>query len=234
MKGAIHMDIQLLGPKLDVMSADALFAKIVRHNAGIVGSDPASMIAVRLVLTNGAELTGRPVELDQSKNAIIASKAELSYVNVSTMSVLEILDPDAAAALITNEPPPPPTTPIVPSSSPARSELRDELAKLNTKMQNRFHLTINAEVLDDATLGDLGKNQFVDFLEMLDQALTDIGSTDVGEITVSSLDQILLAQAPGQLAVKRSGELLLIAVPFSEPFEETLSARLQTELQTTL
>ena len=230
------MDIQKLGPKLDVMSAEALFAKVVRHNARVVETDPRSMIDTRLVLTSGVELTGRPLDVDQSKNAIVASATGLSYVNVSTLSVLEVLDPNAAASLITNEPPPPPssTTPIVPTNSPARSELRAELEKLNIKMERRFRLTVNAEVLDDATLGDVGKNQFVEFLEMLDSALTEIGSNDVGEITVGSLDQILLAQAPDQLAVKRSGELLLIAVPFTEPFESTLSARLHTELQTNL
>ena len=235
-KGARSVDIQKLGPKLDVMSAEALFAKVVRHNARVVETDPRSMIDTRLVLTSGVELTGRPLDVDQSKNAIVASATGLSYVNVSTLSVLEVLDPNAAASLITNEPPPPPssTTPIVPTNSPARSELRAELDKLNIKMERRFRLTVNAEVLDDATLGDVGKNQFVEFLEMLDSALTEIGSNDVGEITVGSLDQILLAQAPDQLAVKRSGELLLIAVPFTEPFESTLSARLHTELQTNL
>ena len=216
------------------MSADALFAKVVRHNASTIANDAALLIETRMVLSSGVELIGRPIDIDQSKNAVVASSTGLSYVDVSTLSVLEILDPDAAAPLITNEPPPPAPTPVVPTGSPARSELRAELDKLNIKTERLFNLTVKAEVLDEATFGDVGKNQFVEFLEMLDHALTEIASEDVGEITISSLDQILLAQAPGQLAVKRSGELLLIAVPFGEPFESTLSARLHTELQTNL
>ncbi len=237
------MDVKKLGPVLDVMSADALFVKVVRHNTALLSSDPGSMISVRLVLANGVELVGRPIGIDMSKNAIIASDSGLSYFDVATLSVLEVLDPDAAMSLITNEPPPPlpspppapPSTsgpvPVVPSGSPLRSELREALATLNEKMERRFRLTIDAEVLDDPSFGDDGKNQFVDFLDMLEHALTEIGSDDVGEITIGSLDKIVIAQASGALAVKRSGELMLIAVPFKEPFEKTLSARLQTELQ---
>ena len=246
------MDVKKLGSTLDVMSPEALLAKIVRHNKSLVSTDPASMIVTRLVLASGIEVDGCLIDIDKSKNAVVARDSSLAYVNVATLGLLEVLDPEAAAPLITNEPPPPPTAPgtapvvpgtapvvpgtapVVPPGSPLRSELRTELAKLNTKMERRFRLTIEAEVLDDPSFGDAGKNQFVDFLTMLDHALTEIGSDDVGEITIGSLDQIMIAQAPGELAVKRSGDLMLIAVPFSKPFEATLSARLHTELQLNL
>lgn len=231
------MDLLTLGPTLDVMSPHALFAKVVHHNASLVGSAPDKMISIRLVLASGVEVVGRPVGVDSAENAIVASDSGLSYLSVSTLSVLEILDPDAAASLVTNTPPPPPRSEagsVIAASSPARSELRVKLEELNERVQRRFRLEVKAEVLDDAAFGDVGKNQFIDFLEMLDAALTEIASEDVGEITIGSLELIMIALAPGELAVKRSGELLLVAVPFSKPFDKTLSARLQTELELNL
>ncbi len=227
------MDLATFGPALEVMSPDALLAKVIRHNTFVMATDTTAVIRTRMVLANGVEVVGQPIGVDPSKNAVVASESGLVYVNVATLSVLELLDLDIAAPLITSEPPPPPagSTPLVPAGSPQRRELRGELSKLNAKLAQRFRLTVEAEVLDDKSFGDVGKNQFVEFLEMLDNALHEIGSDDVGEITIGSLDTIMIAQAPGDLAVKRSGDLMVIAVPFAEAFDATLAARLHTELQ---
>lgn len=225
------MDLKALGPTLDMMSADALLAKVVRHNAEMMSSAPDDMVETRLVLASGVELIGKPIDIDNAKNTIVATDAGLGYTNVSTLAVLEVLNPLAAQSLIAE---PALVVPTVPAKSPSRSELRDVLAELNARLQQRYTLTVEAEVLDDSTFGDAGKNQFVAFLEMLEKAIDEIGSEDVGEITIASLGQIVIAKAPGELAVKRSGEILLIAVPFDEPFPKTLSARLDTELQLNL
>ena len=218
---------------LEAISIAKLFQKVVRHNKGVVETDPGAMIETRLVLANGVELEGSPLRVDASKNAVVSTGSGLGYLNVGTISVLEILDAQAAAALLTNEPPPP-SAPIVPASSPPRKDLRDELAKVNTKMAAKFRLEIKADVIDDPDFGDVGKNQFVEFLEMTEHALTSIGEDPVGEIEIGSLEQISIIQAAGQLAVERSGPVMVIAAPFGEPFEKTLSAQLQTELQRNL
>ena len=226
------MDRAKLGPTLDLMSADALLAKVVRHNAEVMASAPDDMIETRVVLASGVELVGKPIDIDNAKNAIVATESGLGYTNVSTLAVLEVLNPLAAQSLIAE--PASPVVETVPAKSPPRSELRNAVAALNARLQRRFNMTVEAEVIDDPTFGDAGKNQFVAFLEMLEKSIDEIGSEDVGEITIASLDQIVIAKAPGDLAVKRSGEILLIAVPFGAPFPPTLAARLDTELQLNL
>ena len=101
-------------------------------------------------------------------------------------------------------------------------------------MSSKFGISVIAEVIDDPKFGDVGKNQFSEFLDLLRHALVTIGEEPVGEITIQSLEQISIIAAAGNLAVERSGPVMVIAVPFDEPFESTLSARLQTELQLNL
>ncbi len=217
---------------LHMMSADALLAKVVRHNAEVKSAGPQDMVETRLVLASGVELTGKPLEMDDAKNTIVATREGVAYTNVSTLAVLEILNPEAARSLLAE--PVAPIVETVPATSPPRSELRDEVAALNARLKRRYTLTVVAEVLDDASFGDDGKNQFVAFLEMLEHAFDEIGSEDVGEITIRSLGQVVIAKAQGGLAVKRSGDILLIAVPFDEPFAATMPARLNTELELNL
>ncbi len=226
---------------LKSFSPEALFREVVRHNAEVGSTTAEGLVEVTVTLTSGVELSGRPVHVDGSKNATVSTGSGLAYFALGQLHVIEILDAAAAGSIVMREsasneapskaPPPPPGAPVVPATSPPRSDLREEVTELNTVLSRKFSIEVLASVLDDPSFGDTGKNQFAEFLDILRHALFAIGEDPVGEITIQSLQQISIIQAAGQLAVDRSGPVMVVAVPFDEPFDSTLSARLQTELQ---
>ncbi len=228
------MDLSSFGT-IEPIPTLKLLTKIVDHNRSrLYGSDASGLIECRLVLSSTVEVVGRPIALSRARDAIVATDQSLSYVNLTELAVLELLDLDDAMPLLSDAPRRS-TTPQVPASSPPRGDLRGLVEQLNSRMQRRFGLSIEASVIDDAGLGDVGKNQFADFLVMLEESLTTIGDDPIGEIEIGSLEQVGIVQAAsGQLAVERSGSVMVIAVPFEEAFKPTMSARLQTELQSKL
>lgn len=221
--------------QLKSFSPEILCRELARYNAALGSTDAEGMLEVEITFVGGAAITGYPLRLDGSKNVIVSTGSGLAYFAMGQVQSIEVLDAGAAMSLLANEsaetPPPPPSTPVVPATSPPRSDLRDELAKLNAVVSPKFGVEVLADVIDDPTFGDVGKNQFGEFLDVLRHALITIGDEPVGEITIQSLQQISIIAASGQLAVERSGPVMVIAVPFDEPFESTMSARLQTELQ---
>ena len=223
-------------------SAENLFRELASNNSARGSTDAEGTVEVKITLVGGAEISGYPVRVDSSNNAIMSTASRMAYFAVGEIQVIEVPERTAAIRLLPKEPDSPPSAPVVtpvppapvpvvPLSSPPRSDLRDELAKLNAVVSSKFGITVLAKVIDDPEFDDTGKNQFAEFLDMLRHALVTVGEDPVGEITIQSLEQISIIQTAGQLAVERSGLVMVIAVPFAEPFAPTLSARLQTELE---
>lgn len=225
------MDLSAVGDRLEALPAAEVLKRILDHNAEQLGSDGvAGMVETRLV-TVGVSATGYPIKIDSKNNVVISTESGLGYLNVGELLLVEVLNPTTISNKLTTDPPA--ATKIVPPSSPPRQELRTELTKLNAKLEKRYRLTIEADVLDNAALGDFGKKQFARFLTVVEEAFDAIGSSDVGEITLSSLDRVAIVLGE-QLAVKRSGSVMVLAAPFNGEFPSTLRAQLDTMLEANL
>ena len=225
------MNLSAFGTDLEVLPPVEVLTRVIDHNAAALGADPTQdLVEVRIVIAQ-TSIVGRPLKIDTKKNVVIATDSGLAYVNVTELSVVEVLDPDLMLSKLAGSVPS--ATPVVPAASPPRQKLRDQLSTLNSKFEKRFRLTIEADVLDDAALTDAGKNQFTTFLGVVEDAFDTIGATDVGEITISSLDRVALVLG-NELAVKRSGSVMVIAAPFNTEFAPTLRAQLDTMLELNL
>ena len=226
------MDASVVGPNLDILTASEALNRVCAHNGERLASGRSDGLVRSRLTFAGSEVVGSPVKLDAKGSLVVLTDGGVAYLDTSGLQCVEVLGVEPMIDAL-SVPPPPSQNNVVPAQSPPRSELRDTVAQLNEKLESRFGFTIDADVLDDARLTDLGKNQFVPFLETLEAAFDDIGSDDVGEITLSSLDRAALALGD-ELIVKRSGSVMVIAAPLNTTLEPTLRSRLDTMLEANL
>lgn len=232
------MASQQFEPSLKALGVAEVLNEIVEHNSEQVAAGVSTGMVDARITVCSQTLVGFPLKIDPRNNVVITTKGGLAYVSAEDIVMVEVIDTSLIIDRLADSEPgvgtsQPPSSAVVPPASPPRSELREAVRQLNASLNSKFAMSLEADVLSNPSLTDLGKNQFVPFLDMIEESFDSFAADDVGEITLRSVDRVGVVLGD-TLDLKRSGGAMVIVAPLNTDLPPSLRTKFDTMLAANL
>ncbi len=220
------MNLEKVIPLLTVQKPLAVFKKVVAFNRA--ANESSKRVQVRLGLASGFEIVGVPLAVDQDGNAIVVGDAEtISYVNVGSVSGIEIVTPTALLAVLTDD-----RYVAVPQNEvPTSLAMKRKVQELSAQVKTTYAIELRAIDWAKQCNTDVEKYQFDMFLNVLSEVLKNIAGDTMGKEALKAIRGIQITLREGELAVEKGTEGITIQLDVNRKLKKDLKKVLQEQLE---
>ncbi|MHA7060037.1 hypothetical protein ACWGOQ_0022610 [Aquimarina sp. M1] len=223
------MELNSILQKIEVAEPIAILKKIVTSNKLAIEQDNTELISVSVSQSNGFQIIGKPIKLDENGNSVLISNSNsILYCQLHHITSLQVTKPELVWDILTNGA----YFTIPKEDMPTSFQLKKNWAELEECCKKSYDFILHQNILKAAELTDLIKHQMQQLILVLKQTFASISKDDIGLETLQLLDKVIIEDGEKELMVSLENEnKLIIQMNLNKKFKSNLADELQKQIE---